>query len=133
MGILTTRLQYRNIFLIDCTIATSIVQDQPFYNHFIKFTNRNSASLKLSIQLWNLADFKNATLKLGFFALPVPLSGSHLKEMNTGIELYISQKQIGFVTTPSEVCKTFNVHFRKKKKKRKDINFTKSRIIYRFR
>lgn len=89
-------------FFAACSFATSTFSDLSVYTHFIKFPP-GTQEFKPSILLWNLGDFKNATIRIAFSALPLPLSGKTLREMNAGIELTISPFKVNFTAKDTEV------------------------------
>lgn len=89
-------------FFAVCSFATSTFSDLSIHTHFIKFPPETQ-EFKPSILLWNLGDFKNATIRMAFSALPLPLSGKILREMNAGIELIISPFKVNFTAKDTEV------------------------------
>lgn len=94
-----------------CSIATDFTITLDYHSHFIKFQGKPT-SFSFSIQLWNLVEFKNATMKIALSVFPFPLSGEVLYNFKTGIELVIKNGGIGFIGSKGEVSRlTFKIHY----------------------
>lgn len=84
-------------------MATDLSSDISYHSHYIKFRGNSTTSFSFSVQLWNLADFKNATIRIALSVLPLPLSGGNLYKFKTGIELIIKNNGIGFIGSEGQV------------------------------
>ncbi len=89
-------------FLVsDCTISTTLLKTEPFYHHFIKIP-QNETGLHITIQLWHLAEFRNATLKVLLSVLPLPLDGHNMRNLHSGLEIFFNNSHLGFSDTSED-------------------------------